>query len=241
MTAPLARGVRAPRQSRGHESLERLLEAGAAVIAEQGFGALTVGDVVRRARSSVGVFYARFADKEALLRCLHERFCAQALGSFETAFAPARWEGQSAEAIVRAAVAGLLAVERGQAGLVRAFVLAAGSDPSYAERAARVGEQVGARLRALLLARRAELAHPEPGAAIDFALWLTLAHLDQRAVYGSVATGTSRLSHAARTAAMADVILAYLGIRSTARRATPSSPSARPARRPHEPTRRSPR
>jgi len=237
MTAPLSRGVRAPRQTRGRESLERLLDAGAAAIAERGFAALTVGDVVRRAGSSVGVFYARFADKEALLRCLHERFCAEALRAFDAAFAPERWEGASAAAIVRAAVAGLLAVERGRSGLVRAFVMAAGSDPGYAERAARIGDHVAARLRALLLARRVELSHPDPATAIDFAVWLTLAHLDQRAVYGGVSTGTSRLSHAARTAAMTDVVLAHLGIRSDA---APRAADAPQARRPRTKTRRSP-
>jgi len=232
VSAPLSRGVRPPRQTRGHESLERLLDAGAAAIAEQGFGALTVGDVVRRARSSVGVFYARFADKEALLRCLHERFCARGLAAFEQAFAPARWEDASAEAIVRALVAGLLAMDRAQPGLVRAFVLAAGSDASYAERAARLGDHMVRRLRELLLARRDELAHPDPAQAIGFAVWLVLAHLDQRAVYGDVATGPSRLSHAARVAAMSEVVLRVLGI--------PPTP-APVARRPRKTTRRTAR
>ncbi|HVP27586.1 MAG TPA: TetR/AcrR family transcriptional regulator [Myxococcota bacterium] len=228
MTTSLPRGVRAPRQSRGHDTLERLLDAGATAIAARGFDALTVGDVVRRARSSVGVFYARFADKAALLRCIHQRFCEETLRRFDAAFAPSRWEGASAEAIVRAAVGGLLSVERERRGLVRAFVVAAGHDPGYARRAAQVIEQVARRLRDLLLARREEIAHPDPARAIDFVVWLTIAHLDQGAVYGSISTGISRLPHTARVAALSEVALAYLGIR-----------SAPLARRPRKTSRRS--
>ena len=44
-----------------------------ALIAERGLGGLSIAEVVRRARSSVGSFYGRFGDKDGLLRALHAR------------------------------------------------------------------------------------------------------------------------------------------------------------------------
>lgn len=65
----------APGLPRGRSSLppsavraaqrERLLTAAVAAVAERGFHAITVADVVRRAKVSRGAFYAHFADKES--------------------------------------------------------------------------------------------------------------------------------------------------------------------------------
>lgn len=44
---------------------QRLLAAAVAAVAEQGFLAITVADVVRRAKVSRAAFYAHFADKES--------------------------------------------------------------------------------------------------------------------------------------------------------------------------------
>lgn len=43
---------------------ERLITAAIAAVAEQGFGAITVADIVRRAKVSRAAFYAHFSDKE---------------------------------------------------------------------------------------------------------------------------------------------------------------------------------
>jgi AcrR family transcriptional regulator len=210
--ATLPRGVHTPSQRRGRESLERLLAAAERLVDQRGLDAVTVGDVVREARSSVGVFYARFADKDALLRCLHERFCARGREWAETAFAPERWESAGAAEVVRTLIDGLGRMDAKRAGLVRAFVLASGRDPSYAERAAAVGRELSAHVRRLLLARRGELRVDDSDRAIDFAVWLVIAHHDQRAVFGAVRTSELAWSADARRDALARTVLAQLGI-----------------------------
>jgi AcrR family transcriptional regulator len=53
-----------------------------------------VADIVREARSSVGVFYSRFADKDALLHTLDERFADELVITVERHFSdPAAWAG----------------------------------------------------------------------------------------------------------------------------------------------------
>jgi AcrR family transcriptional regulator len=179
---------------------------------ERGLAAVTVGDIVREGRSSVGVFYARFEDKDAVLRCLHERFCARGLAAADVVLAPERWQGRGAAEIVRAVIDGLARLDAEHAGLVRAFVLASGRDSSYAERAVALGRRLSRRLRALLLARRTELRVADPERAIDFAVWLLLAHHDQRAVFGDVQTSELAWSGEARRLALARAVLAQLGI-----------------------------
>jgi AcrR family transcriptional regulator len=209
-------GVRAPRQARGQESLERLLAAATRLVNERGLEAVTVGDIVREGRSSVGVFYARFEDKDAVLRCLHERFCAHGLAAADVVLAPERWQGRGAAEIVRAVIDGLARLDAEHGGLVRAFVLASGRDPSYAERAVALGRRLSRRLRSLLLARRSELRMADPERAIDFAVWLLLAHHDQRAVFGDVQTSELAWSGEARRVALTRAVLAQLGIEDTA-------------------------
>jgi AcrR family transcriptional regulator len=54
----------------GRETVRRLLEAGLAELAERGFQAFRVADVVRRAQTSHGTFYLYFSNREDLLRAL---------------------------------------------------------------------------------------------------------------------------------------------------------------------------
>jgi len=70
----LPAAVKAPRQRRSLETLNRLLDAAEELLNERNFEEITVADVVARAGSSVGSFYARFPTKDALVSTLLERY-----------------------------------------------------------------------------------------------------------------------------------------------------------------------
>jgi AcrR family transcriptional regulator len=57
-------------RARGRRTMQRLLDAGAAVFAEKGYHAARVDDVVKKAKTSHGTFYLYFASKEDLFRAL---------------------------------------------------------------------------------------------------------------------------------------------------------------------------
>jgi AcrR family transcriptional regulator len=57
-------------RARGRRTMQRLLDAGAAVFAEKGYHAARVDDVVKAAKTSHGTFYLYFASKEDLFRAL---------------------------------------------------------------------------------------------------------------------------------------------------------------------------
>ena len=65
--------VSGPKQARSERTLQRLLDAAEALIKEKGHAAVSIPEIARRAGSSVGGFYARFRDKNELLRALEER------------------------------------------------------------------------------------------------------------------------------------------------------------------------
>jgi len=59
-------------QSRSREQRDRLLKAGERVFASQGFWESHVSEIVKEANCSVGSFYRRFRDKEALFLALQQ-------------------------------------------------------------------------------------------------------------------------------------------------------------------------
>jgi AcrR family transcriptional regulator len=72
-----------------YDPAERILRALAAVVAEKGYPAMTVGDVAARASISLSTFYANFADKEdamlAAIDCGSSQMLATTLPAFRRA------------------------------------------------------------------------------------------------------------------------------------------------------------
>ena len=64
--------IKPPRQARTQESLERVLDAAEALLADKRFEDIHVAEIANRADTSVAAFYRRFQDKEALLSNLEK-------------------------------------------------------------------------------------------------------------------------------------------------------------------------
>ena len=74
-------------RSQGRRTMAKLLDAGMKVLAERGYHAARVDDVVRKARTSHGTFYLYFANKEDLFRALaHE--CADEMRALAAELGP---------------------------------------------------------------------------------------------------------------------------------------------------------
>jgi len=110
-----ARDVRASQR-------ERLLHAVIAAVSEAGYPAVTVADIVRRARVSRGAFYAHFANKEecflAATGAGRELMLARAAAAVRAL--PA---GAAEEDLLRAAIGGYLAFLAGEPAFARVFYL----------------------------------------------------------------------------------------------------------------------
>jgi AcrR family transcriptional regulator len=178
-TAPLG-WARAPQQDRSRKTLERILDATEEIIRERGVEAVTIPEVARAARSSVGSFYARFPDKATLLHTLHERACEQSIATAEAALEPARWGHLGTTALIRLFVEFAVRLFRERQPIMLAFSAALASDPGFAARRARTAAALVRLVQALLLPRRAEMQHPDPASAIAMSLRVVTATLEQR-------------------------------------------------------------
>src|SRR5688572_1885607 len=74
MTTPR---FRPPQQSRSQATLDRILDAAETVLEEKSFSEATLAEIMDRAGVTVGAFYRRFPDKDALLHLLDNRFFAE--------------------------------------------------------------------------------------------------------------------------------------------------------------------
>ena len=210
--------VAGPKQARSERTLLRLLEAAEAIIAEQGFAALSIPAVVARAKSSVGGFYARFRDKNELLRALEERFFGELLVRVDLLCRPARWQGARLAEIVRACVGELVSTFREREALIRAFLFRGLQDPEFIGDALRFRRRVAERIVALLLERRGEISHPDPVLAIELGVQLAFGLMHQFVVFGEVRAGGRRLSEAALVEELTRTLCAHLGIDAPGRR-----------------------
>lgn len=209
--APLLRWVRTPRQARSQQTLDRILDAAEALVQRKGFDDTPVSEIVRHAGSSVGAFYARFPDKDALLSSLYERYFEQAMATADEALDPARWDGARIAEIVAAVVAFLVEIYREQRGLIRAFVLRNRVDAAFAARRERLSHEVTARLSKLLLERRGEIRHANPERAAAFGMTLVFSTLDSTMLFGEMRSGALALGDEDLAAELTQAYLAYLG------------------------------
>ncbi len=72
--------LRRPVQDRSRRTLEALLNATEALLDERRFEEITVAEIILKAGSSTGSFYARFPGKDALLPALYARYHAELPG-----------------------------------------------------------------------------------------------------------------------------------------------------------------
>ena len=203
--------VRPPQQQRSQETLTRILDAAQELVSEKGFDDTPISEIVRRAGSSVGAFYTRFADKDALLHALYDRYLEQAIATADDALDPARWESSRIPELLSAVVGFLVTIYREQRGMIRVFVARNQRDQSFQARRERLSHYVSERLSALLLARRDEITHPDPERAAAFGLTLVFSALDGVMLFGEMRSGLT-LSDEALAEELTRVYIAYLGV-----------------------------
>jgi AcrR family transcriptional regulator len=220
---PLA-AVAGPKQDRSERTLYRLLDAAEALIADRGLPGLSIPEIVRRAGSSVGGFYARFADKNQLLRALEERFFLQVSARLDALADARRWRDATPAELVDAAVAELVTVTLERAPMIRVFLYRAVQDPDIREDGLRFQRRVATLLGPLLLARAGTVRHEHPALAVDLAVQTAFALMQQHVVLEGLQAGGRRLTERELRREITTLVLRYVGIAASA------SPKRRRAR-----------
>ena len=203
--------VTRPKQARSQETLYRLLDAAEALIEEKGLGDASIPEIVRRAGSSVGGFYARFKDKNELIRALEERFLTQMEEKVERVADPEQWGEAAVPEIVAALVKELVTTARDHQNLIAAILATGARDPAFLEEGLRFRRRVTQRVGALLLTRRDQLHHPEPEVAVDLGVQFAFGLMFESVVFGGTWAGGRTLSDEQLEREIARSFLAYIG------------------------------
>jgi AcrR family transcriptional regulator len=176
--------VRPPKQKRSRESLERVIEASMRLLEENGFEGFTIQDVSRRADVSVGAIYARFGNKESLLRAVHAEAMEAMAREHESIAAVDGRVKQDVRDVVVEAVRAVAEIFRGNEKLLRAFMHLGAVDDEISRRGSEVSIDLSQRFAATILAHRAAIAHPHPKTAVDVAYRMAYCTFARQVMYG---------------------------------------------------------
>lgn len=148
-------GVIPANQARSREAQARLLKAGEQVFARKGYDEAHVTDIAAAAGCSIGSFYRRFRDKEALFRALSLQFAARTRENFERFFAMPQWREALPSEVLRVLVENTARRIERHPGFFRALFqrVLAGAGPHYRPALMAADEYSGRRLAQYLRER----------------------------------------------------------------------------------------
>jgi AcrR family transcriptional regulator len=119
--------ARAPRQTRSHASLRKMLVAGRELLDETGdLARFSIADIVERAGTSVGAFYRRFDNKDALFDAVQDSALNEGIAWVEQRVASrAEWRSNDAGILADEIVLLYVRAFRTNRGLYHASLLRA--------------------------------------------------------------------------------------------------------------------
>jgi AcrR family transcriptional regulator len=219
---PGSTGLRPPQQRRSRESLERVLRAGEELLSASGYDGFTIAEVSRSAKVSVGSVYGRFENKDALVYEIHRRMLERMRPS------PDEEERsiQAASALdlrgaVEHAIRQLADATDAERPLLRTFMLRGAVDARIAGPGSEASQATGRHFKAILLARRDEIGHPDPDLASDVAYRMAFDVLSRHVMYGPTFESDTGRTWEELVAELIEAAVAYLrfgGLRSAPRR-----------------------
>ncbi len=168
------------RQDRAHKTQNRVLDAAEALFFEQGYDATSVNDVAKKAKCSIGSLYHHFRDKKAIALALFDRMTREFELTMKEALNRDRWEGATIADILQEFIKFSILNNKARPGFKSAALEAVRLDPSLGDHFPKMQHRANKQLKALLLARREEIGHPDPEFASGYVLDLLIALLRAR-------------------------------------------------------------
>ncbi len=202
--------IHPPKQARSQATLDRLCRAAAKLLETKHWHQISVQEIAREASSSVGSFYARFPDKEALLDLLDQRYTEEVLELTAVLIREAQASTRSLEDLAELMVAGLVEFHRARRGLIRALVLRARRyrEAAFNERTERMNAAVMGVLK--LLEGRMPKDHEEPSHRIFLAFSFLFSALRDRILFPETIAAPFPLDDRELTRELTIAFLSYL-------------------------------
>jgi AcrR family transcriptional regulator len=157
-----------PQQARSQKTYDNLLDAAIRLLDSKSFEEMTIADIVSGAGCSVGAFYGRFKDKDALLHALDARYVDRQLADGKAWIERVAGTGLPLAELVQDLIGMLYHSLSQDLGLLRTLILKARlyPDPRFREQEARLNAVVPQIVRTFL-AHQDEIKHPDPPTAVS--------------------------------------------------------------------------
>jgi AcrR family transcriptional regulator len=152
--------------------VERLVRATVGILNEDGLQGATIPRIAERAGLAAGTVYRRFPDKDALLREVCLRLVEQNGQAQEIWLSPERWRKSTLRELCQSIVAMVRKTHAENHRLILSLGLFAtqDTDAAFVKKIHRLQQRSLQRIAELLLTRQEDIHHPDPEAAVYFAL-----------------------------------------------------------------------
>lgn len=172
------------KQKRSQKTQDRILQATERLLASEPFESISIRRIIKEAGTSIGSFYARFRDKDALLPVLYDEYEEQLIHRLSR-LQQSTVDAESLDEVAELAVEHFVETYGRLPHLSRALFEYATRSPSSAEskKMARRRQQQYAFLLDSLLAFESEIAHEDACRAVELGLYFMIVACRNRLFY----------------------------------------------------------
>ena len=202
-----------PKQDRSQETTDRILAAAVQMFAEERFETVAVGDLAACAGVSVGGFYARFKNKDALMHAVDEHLVDEMLRVVRRAMDEDRLRGANLAGVVETYVRTMVGFLVRHRSLARQVTVRARTteDAGFVARMQAFNAEAHGLFSRRLLERGDEIRCADPERSIEFAIMMISAGAREAVLFGERKMNLSTVRGRALVEALVRAFLAYLG------------------------------
>ena len=172
--------VNIPKQKRSLEKFNAMLDAAERLFAEQGIPQTSVAQIVETAGVSIGAFYQRFENKDALIHTIFY-LLEEDLDQLEDVLAPV--PGRSLEDTLELITSSLIGVYHAKRGVLLALLLVVQENPSIREYVATLRAKISGILTEALSVYKSEIGKKRFRSATAMSFRLLNSYLDQSIIW----------------------------------------------------------
>jgi AcrR family transcriptional regulator len=193
-SAPARLIHREPRQQRSQDLLTRLIDAARGLLEEKDFERISIADIAKRARVSVGVLYTRFPTKDHLLVHLASAFADDTSALMQRKFADERVAGLTLAELAELYFTAVAQAFSRHRRLLRAVTLLVRTTEHAELRpiVQRFNAAVHRRFAECVLRHSATIRHTNAELAVNFAILAASAALREMVLYEEPVSNLAR-------------------------------------------------
>jgi len=194
--------IRQPRQGRSQETMIRILDAFEKLLRQRAYATIKISDIATESSTGAGSIYARFDGKRSILLAVHARLRERVRQYYRSLFDPMTAAGEGIEGAVERITRGMLAWHKQNEAIIKTSLIL--DDPDIYQGISTSFRPYSAQLSLLLRARKPSLSEHEAMTAAIAIHQITIATLQQRAIFG----GISPIGHELTDHDLVEVIVA---------------------------------